>query len=132
MIAMIAEAPAAPPMPCTKRATISTPCEGASPQTAEASVKIAIPARNTRRRPIRSPSRPVSRSRLPKLIRYPLTTQVRLAWLKWRSRWIEGRATFTIDASTMFISCAKQTTTSAIQRERLSAEGAARDWIGGI
>ena len=49
-------------------------------------------------------------------------TQVRLPWVKWRSRWIDGSATFTIVVSSTIISCARQTTTSAIQRRRSLAE----------
>jgi len=53
----------APPAPWMNRAVISIPWLEASPQTAEAAVKHASPDRNIRRRPIRSPSRPASRSR---------------------------------------------------------------------
>ena len=59
----------APPAPCTKRAPISTPWLCAVAQISEASVNTASPARNTRRWPIRSPSRPASSSRPPKAIR---------------------------------------------------------------
>ena len=45
-------------------------------------------------------------------------TQVRLPWVKWRSCWIEGSATFTIVVSSTIISCARQTTASASQRRR--------------
>ena len=46
-------------------------------------------------------------------------TQVRLPWLKWRSRWIDGSATFTIVVSSTIISWARQTTTRAIHRRSL-------------
>jgi hypothetical protein len=59
----------APPTPCTKRAPTSTALLPASPHSSEASVKTAIPARNIRRRPIRSPRRPASSSSPPKAIR---------------------------------------------------------------
>ena len=42
--------------------------------------------------------------------------QVRLAWEKWRSAWMVGRATLTMVPSRVFISCARQTTTRANQR----------------
>jgi hypothetical protein len=54
----------APPTPCTARAPTSTPCEAARPHATDANVKSAIPARNIRRCPTRSPSRP-PRSRKP-------------------------------------------------------------------
>jgi hypothetical protein len=47
---------AAAPVPCTVRAASSQPTLGATAQHAEASVKTARPAVNTRRRPNRSPS----------------------------------------------------------------------------
>ena len=40
-------------------------------------------------------------------------TQVRLPWVKCRSCWIEGSATFTIVVSSTIISWARHTTTSA-------------------
>src|ERR1700694_2191821 len=51
-------------------------------------------------------------------MRYALTTQVRVAGVKWRSRWIDGSATLTIVASTMIISWPKQTTTRVSQRRQ--------------
>ena len=50
----------APPSPCTVRAVTSIHCVVERPQASEASVKRAIPARNSRRWPKRSPSRPPS------------------------------------------------------------------------
>ncbi len=94
----------APPMPWTKRAPTSTAWLLASPQAAEASVNSASPARNTRRRPMRSPSRPARSSSPPKAIRYALTTQARLDCVKPRSLWIEGSATFTTVMSRTIIS----------------------------
>ena len=46
----------AAPAPCTARAAIRAPEEGASAARAEATVKIASPTTNIRRRPKRSPS----------------------------------------------------------------------------
>ena len=77
--------------------------------------------RKTRLRPKRSPSRPASSSKLPKVTRNALITQVRFPWVKWRSRWIEGSATLTMVVSRTIISCARQTTTSANQRRRSPA-----------
>src|SRR5579872_4464622 len=123
MIARITEAWAAAPTPCRNRAAISAPWLGATPQSSEATVKIVRPERNTRLRPARSPSRPARSSRLPKVMRKALTTQVRLAWLKWRSRWIEGSATFTIVTSRTIMSCARQTTISVGQRRLAEGVG---------
>src|SRR5437868_6666289 len=96
------------------------------PHNSDARVKIVRPARKTRFRPARSPSRPASSSRLPKVTRNALTTQVRFAWLKWRSRWIDGSATFTIVTSSTIISWARQTMNSVTQRRR-SEERETRD-----
>ena len=49
-------------------------------------------------------------------------THDKLAWLKCSSRWIVGRATFTMVWSSEFMSMAKQTTTRAIQRRRSPAK----------
>ena len=64
----------APPIPCTARAPTSISCEVAKPHAADASVKSAIPSRNSRRCPKRSPKRPPSRRKPPKVIRYAFTT----------------------------------------------------------
>ena len=118
MIARITEACAAAPTPWRNRAPISTPWLGATPHRSEATVNSVRPARKTRLRPARSPSRPASSSRLPNVTRNALTTQLRFAWLKWRSRWIEGSATFTIVTSSTIISCAMQTMNSVTHRRR--------------
>ena len=52
----------APPVPCANRAAMSIPWFTASPHASEATVNTASPARNTSRRPARSPSRPASSS----------------------------------------------------------------------
>ncbi len=54
---------AAAPAAWTMRATTSTPRFGATAQPTEASVNRAMPARKTRRCPMRSPSRPAGMSR---------------------------------------------------------------------
>ena len=59
----------APPRPCTARAPISTCWEFARPQASDAAVKSAIPIRNSRRCPNRSPSRPPSSRKPPKVSR---------------------------------------------------------------
>src|SRR3954471_1899471 len=122
MIARITDAWTAAPTPCRKRAPISAPWLGASPHRIDAAVKNTTPARNTRLRPNRSPSRPASRRKTPNVTRKAFTTQVRSACVKCRSAWIEGSATFTIVVSSTIISCARQTTTSASQRRRSSVK----------
>ena len=119
MMARITEACMAAPMPWTKRAAMRKPWLGAAPHSTEAAVKMTSPARNTRLRPSRSPSRPASSRKLPKVTRKALTTQVRLPWLKCRSCWIDGNATFTIVVSSTIMSWARQTTTRAIHRRSL-------------
>ena len=57
----------APPSPWTARAAISNPCEFASPHAAEASVNSVIPSKNSLRCPNRSPSRPPSSRKPPKV-----------------------------------------------------------------
>ena len=46
----------APPTPCTARAAMSAPIDGASAAAADPAVKMAMPIRNMRLRPNRSPS----------------------------------------------------------------------------
>ncbi len=55
----------AAPRPCIARAQIRTPVEGASPESIEPVMKITTPARNTRRRPSRSPARPPAIAKVP-------------------------------------------------------------------
>ena len=109
MIARITDAWAAAPTPWSSRAPISSAWVDATPQSSDAAVKMTRPERKTRRRPSRSPRRPARSSRLPNVTRNALTTHVRFAWLKPRSCWIAGSATFTIVTSRTIMSCAKQT-----------------------
>jgi hypothetical protein len=55
----------ASPVPCTNRLATSTAGETAAPHTAEAAPKTITPARNSRRRPNMSDSRPPSSSSPP-------------------------------------------------------------------
>ena len=59
----------AAPVPWANRAAISIAGPAARPQTSEARTNTAIPARNIRLRPSRSPRRPLSRSNPPKAMR---------------------------------------------------------------
>jgi hypothetical protein len=69
MIPRITAEVIAPPAPWMNLAATSTSWLWASPQSSEAAVKMVNPIRKIRRRPIRSPSRPESRSRPPNAIR---------------------------------------------------------------
>jgi len=69
-----AGAASAAPVPCSTRAVISIQDWVASPPSSDAMVKIAMPARSTRRRPRMSPARPPSMSSPPKVTAYPVTT----------------------------------------------------------
>ena len=57
----------APPSPCTARATISIPLVVEMPQTRLATVNAAVPKRNSRWWPKRSPKRPASSRNPPKV-----------------------------------------------------------------
>ena len=60
---------AAPPRPWIARPTTSSPAEGASPQATEATVNDTTPPRKTRLLPSRSPKRPDSSRKPPKVSR---------------------------------------------------------------
>ena len=107
----------APPMPWMKRAAISIGWLNERPQRSDAAVNKARPARKTRLRPTRSPTRPASRSRPPNAIRYALITQARPDWVKPRSRWMDGSATLTMVMSTTISRKPVQSTSSESQRE---------------
>ena len=76
----------------------------ATPQRTDAPVKMAMPVRNMRVRPMRSPRRPPSSRKLPNAMRYAFMTQVSDEEEKLRSVLIAGRATATIVASRIIIS----------------------------
>ena len=56
--AMVSAIMTAAPRPCAARAAISSQSVGATPHRTEATVNRTIPASSSRRRPVRSPSRP--------------------------------------------------------------------------
>ena len=100
----------APPTPCAARAINRNSCEFATPQASEAAVKSAIPIRNSRRCPKRSPSRPPSSRKPPNVSRYAFTTHASDVCEKPRSSRIDGRATFTIVPSSTIIRSPRQST----------------------
>ena len=104
-----AGATSAAPRPCRPRARISQVDDSAIPFRNDATVKTTTPARKTRLRPIRSPARPPSRRKPPKISVYAFTTHCRSFSASFRSVWIDGSATFTIVASRMTMNCAMQT-----------------------
>ena len=67
----------APPAPCTARAVSSHACEVANPPTSDAAENSSSPMMNIRRRPSRSPARPPSSSRPPRVSAYALMTHSR-------------------------------------------------------
>ena len=107
----------APPMPWMNRAAISIGCVNESPHSIDAAVKSRRPARKTRLRPTRSPTRPASKSSPPNAIRYALMTHARPDCEKPRSFWIDGSATFTIVMSTTINRNPVHRTSSESQRE---------------
>ena len=83
-------------------------------------MKSAIPIRKSRVWPYRSPSRPPSSRKPPKVNRYALTTQASDVGEKPRSLRIDGSATFTIVVSSTIIRSPQQRMISASQRVLLS------------
>ena len=85
------------------------------PFRSDAVVKMTRPMRKSRLRPRRSPARPPSRRKPPNTSVYALTIHWRLASLRPRSFWMDGRATFTIVASRTTMNCARQMRTRTTQ-----------------
>src|SRR3954454_13336604 len=108
----------AAPAPCRPRPARSMAGSTASPQTADATVNTTMPARNVRRRPTTSPTRPASRRKPPNVRAYPDVTHARSASEKDSERWIEGSATFTIAKSMIRRNWLAQSTA---RRSRLAA-----------
>ena len=100
-MAKVAGEMSAAPTPWTARAAISIAEPFARPHASEAATKIANPDMSIRRRPNRSPARPPSRRRPPKVTAYAVRTHCRSVCEKWSDRVIEGSATVTIDTSSV-------------------------------
>jgi hypothetical protein len=106
----------AAPRPCAARAAMSWPSVAAKPAASEAMPTRSSPDMKTRRRPKRSAMRP-PRSRKPPNVRtYALTTQARFSCENSRAVPIEGRATFTMDASRTTMNWEKHSRIRASQR----------------
>ena len=131
MIESVAGIISAAPTPCIARPAMShtSVCEKAMKRLERP--KIATPIRKTRRRPKMSPRRPPVTSRTAKVSVYALTVHSRLLIETFRSRWIEGRATFTTVLSSITMNSAKHIAPSVNQR-RLSAwmVGSEREAMG--
>ena len=116
MMASAAGEMSAPPRPCRARPAMSMPGDRAMPLISDANENSAAPITNSRLRPSRSAMRPPSSRKPPKTSVYALTTHCRSVVEKPSPRWIEGRATFTIVASSTTMNWARQTMTSTSQR----------------
>ena len=106
----------APKTPCAARAATSMPKDVEAPPTAEAIAKPAMPPRKAHLRPNMSPMRPPSSSRLPKASAYEVTIHCRPSSPKCSAVWADGRAMFTMVASSTTMSWATETITRINQR----------------
>ena len=97
-----------------------------NPPASEATVKRAMPARKTRRRPNKSPLRAPRSSKPPNVSEYALSTHDRSVRLKDSAVWIFGRAMFTIVASSTTMSWASKMMASAADRRLPDFEPARR------
>src|SRR5262249_26128059 len=100
----------AAPTPCTARDAIRTPALEESPQTSDASVNRISPPTKIRRRPRRSAMRPPRSRKPPKVIAYAVSTHCTVDSAIFRSFWIDGIATLTIDTSRIVMKNAVPTT----------------------
>ncbi len=99
----------APPTPCTARIRSRESGDQATAQPSEPRVKIAMPARKIRRRPIRSPSVAAVRSRPARARVYASITHCSSPRSAEKSRWMSLSATVTIVTSSSSMKVATQT-----------------------
>src|SRR5579863_8749141 len=92
-----------------------------APPTAETPAKPTRPTRNVVLRPIRSPSFPPAKRRLPNARLYAVTPHCRSAVVKFRARCADGNAMFITVRSSTTMSCAIPITPRASQRRRAAA-----------
>jgi len=92
-------------------------------QAADIAVKIASPMRKMRLRPYRSPKVPPTMISEASASTYALTIQIRLPGSTSSSRWIDGRATFTIVLSSRIMPWATHIATSVTTRRRALSGG---------
>jgi hypothetical protein len=112
MIERVAGFISAAPTPWTARAPIRNPAFGASPHARDESVKIAIPTMKIRRRPNMSASFPPVMRRAANVSAYAVTIHSSSEIPTWRSRSIEGSATFTTVLSSMIMNRPNDTAAS--------------------
>ena len=103
MIDSVAGFMSAAPIPCTARAPMRKPALGASPQASDESVKTTMPTMKIRRRPYRSASLPPVIISAANVSAYAVTIHSSEAIETWRSRSIDGSATFTTVLSSMIM-----------------------------
>src|SRR5919108_2258560 len=111
----------APNAPWQARAITSMVKLTEAPPTADTPAKPSRPIRNVTLRPIRSASRPPSRSRLPNARVYAVTTHCRSTVVKCSARWADGSAMFITVTSRTTMSCASPITARMSQRRRSPA-----------
>ena len=102
----------APPTPCRARNNSSASAVGAGEQASDPAVKTARPARNSRRRPSRSPRVAAGSSSTASTRAYAALTHCRSGRLARRSRWIDASATLTTVMSSSSMNAAVHTSTS--------------------
>ena len=115
-IASVAGISSAAPIPCAMRESSAHVASGARPTPALATVKIATPSRNIRRRPKMSHRRPPVTSITASVSVYPLTIHCSVTVVVCRLRWIAGSATLTAVLSSMIMKRAPHIAPSAHQR----------------
>jgi hypothetical protein len=98
-IAMPTGASMPPPTPWRIRNSTSSVMLAASPQSAEASVKITMAPSRTRFPPSRSPSHPEAGMNTARLTRKEMETALTAVGATWKVRPMVGRATFTMVVS---------------------------------
>jgi len=108
----------APPSPWSTRAPISSAPDPADAASRLAATKTSTPTTNIRRRPVRSATRPTTRSRDAKTRVYASWTHCAPAELTPRSAMIAGTATLTIVTSTMIVATPRLMANSPHQRPR--------------
>lgn len=118
--------------PCSARAPKSSPDPVAAPPSPDAIAKPTSPIMKVFFRPTMSAIRPPSSSSPPNASVYAVITHWRFASDIPRSRWAEGRAMFTMLASSTTINCAIAITTSAHQRRGSGSAAVAQEGMLGL
>ena len=112
MIESVAGFMSAAPAPWSTRAAISSSPESARPHQSEALVNTAMPMTKISRRPYASATLPPISISAANVSAYPVTIHCSDDRSVPRSRWIDGRATFTTVLSSMIMKRPKETAAS--------------------